>query len=332
MPDNKLQVILTEQNIAKENAEQLLKAFGAPFEEAGAILSDYKTIKVTEEDQFDLMAEARSKRLALKNIRVEVEKKRKELKEDSLRTGKAIDSVAKFVKEIIEPAEEYLEEQEKFTEIRQAERAANLKAERIEKLMQYTDDISLYNLDEMTVEQFDSLLTTLKAQHDTRIAEQKRLEEERIAKEKAEAEEQERVRAENAKLREEAEQREIVAAKERAEAEEREAKINAEREAEQKAHQDKLDEERKKREQVEAEQREAREKAEAEKREAEEKERNALLAPDRQKLTTFAEALDIIRDQKLPAVKSKQAQEVLNIVEDELAKLSIKIKRAAEAL
>lgn len=33
MQDNELQVILTEQNVAKENAKQLLEAFGAPFEE-----------------------------------------------------------------------------------------------------------------------------------------------------------------------------------------------------------------------------------------------------------------------------------------------------------
>jgi hypothetical protein len=332
LEENKLQVILSEQNIAKENAQLLIKAFGAPFEEAGKILAEHKMIVVTKEDDFALMAEARSKRLALKDIRVGVEKKRKELKEDSLKTGKAIDSVAKFVKEIIEPAEAYLEQQEKFAEIKRAERAAKIKSERIEKLMQYTDDLSLYNLDEMTEDQFTGLLTTLKNQHEAKIAEQKKLEDERIAKEKAEAEERERISKENERLRKEAEEREIEAAKERKAAEQREADLRAEREAEQKAAQAKLDEERQKREAIEAEQREERQKAEIAKREAEEQERNALLAPDKQKLNSFADALDIIRDTKLPAVKSKQAQDVLNIVEEELKKLSVRIKRASEAL
>lgn len=340
MAENELQVILTEQNVAKENAKQLLEAFGAPFEEAGKILAEYQTIVVTEEDQFDLMADARSKRLALKNIRVDVEKKRKELKEDSLRTGRAIDSVAKFVKEIIEPAEKYLEEQEKFAEIRQAERAAKTKAERIEKLMQYTDDISAYNIDTMDETAFTTLLNGLKSLHEAKLAEQKRIEDERIAKQKADAEEQERVRVENAKLKKEAEEREAKIAeeqrqheaeiaKERKATEEREAKIRAEREAEQKAAQAKLDEERKKREALEAEQRAEREKAEADRKRQEDEKRQALLAPDKEKLLTLAATIE---STELPALASKDAQAVLNQVEELLTKVSTYIRGNVKGL
>lgn len=340
MVDNELQVILTEQNVAKDNAKQLLEAFGAPFEEAGKILAEYQAIVVTEEDQFDLMADARSKRLALKNIRVDVEKKRKELKEDSMRTGRAIDSVARFVKETIEPAEKYLETQEKFAEIRQAERAAKIKAERIEKLMQYTYDLSLYNMDSMTEEQFNSLLTDLKAQHEARLAEQKRIEDERIAKQKAEAEEQERVRAENAKLKKEAEAREAKIAEEqkqyetkiaeeRKAAEEREAKVRAEREAEQKATQAKLDEERKKREAVETEQRAEHERVEAERQRQEDEKRQALLAPDKEKLLALAASIEAT---ELPALASKDAQAVLNKVEELLTKVSTYIRGNVKGL
>lgn len=200
MNNDKLQVILTEQNVAKENMNQLLEAFGAPFAEAGKVLADYRLIKVTEEDQFDLMAEARSKRLTLKSIRVGVENKRKELKEDSLRTGRAIDSVAKFVKEIIEPAEKYLEEQEKFAEIKAAARAAEVKTERTKALMQYTDDISVYNLDTMTAEQFQALLTSLKDARDAQIAQDQRIKAEATAKAEAEEKERKRLKAENDKL------------------------------------------------------------------------------------------------------------------------------------
>ncbi len=340
MTDNQLQVILTEQNVAKDNAKQLLEAFGAPFEEAGKILAEYQTIVVTKEDQFDLMADARSKRLALKNIRVDVEKKRKELKEDSLRTGRAIDSVAKFVKEIIEPAEKYLETQEKFAEVKQAERAAKLKAERIEKLMQYTDDLSLYNLDAMNDEQFDTLLTSLRSQHEAKLAEQKRIEDERIAKEKAEAEEQERIRVENVRLKKEAEareakiaqeqrQHEAEIAKERKATEEREAKARAEREAEQKAAQAKLDEERTKREAVEAEQRAEREKAESERKRQEDERRDALLAPDKEKLLALAARVEAT---ELPALASKDAQAVLNQVEALLSKVSTYIRANVKGL
>lgn len=322
---DQLQVVLKEQNIPKENAEQLLKAFGMPLEEVGEILVSYKDIVVTDEEQFDLMAEARSKRLKLKEIRVSVEKKRKELKEDSLRTGRAIDGVANLVKQEIEPAEKYLESQEKFAEIRQAERAAKLKAERIESLVKYTDDISLYDLDSITEEQFKNLLANLKAQHKAKIAEEKRIEEERVAKEKAEAEERERIRKENERLKAEAEAREAEQAK-------KDAAERAERERIQKEAEEKLAKERAERKKLEAENRE-REAIEAEKkRAAEEAERQALLAPDKEKLSQFANALGVIRTTKLPAVKSKQAQDVLNIVDKKLADLVQYIVESSKGL
>jgi len=254
MKDNQLQVILKEQNVAKENADELLKAFGAPFTEAGVILVDYKSIVVTKEDQFDLMADARTKRLALKNIRVEVEKKRKELKENSLRTGRAIDSVAKYVKDTIEPAEEYLDLQEKFGEIKAAEKAAKIKLDRIEKLMQYTDDISLYNLDGMSDEQFESLLAGIKSQHEAKLADEKRIEDERIAQEKAAIVEQERIKIENESLRKEAEAKEVEREIERKAEADQQAKIQAVADKERAASQAALDQERAKREAIEAEQ------------------------------------------------------------------------------
>jgi len=66
---------------------------------------------------------------------------------------------------------------------------------------------------------------------------------------------------------------------------------------------------------------EAKEKAEAEaeiaraKAKADEAERQALLAPDKDKLITFSNALEIVRKQKLPAVKTKQAQDVVNLID-----------------
>ena len=344
MENNQLQVILTEQNVAKENAAELLLAFGAPFTEAGVILADYKkdkdgnmiltdkSIVVTKEDQFDLMADARTKRLALKNIRVDVEKKRKELKENSLRTGRAIDSVAKYVKDTIEPAEDYLELQEKFGEIKAAEKAAKIKLDRIEKLMKYTDDISLYNLDGMSDEQFESLLAGIKSQHEAKLADEKRIEDERIAQEKANIAEQERIRTENETLRKEAEAKEIEREIERKAEADKQAKIQAVADRERMAAQVELDKERVKRETIEAEQRardEADKKAQIEKDDAE---RQALLSPDKDKLITFAQAIDTIRLTKLPVVKSKQAQVIVDEIDADLTALYTKITSGAKGL
>lgn len=341
--NNKLQLILDEQNVAKENADKLIEAFGAPFLEAGEILRTYETIVVTNESQVDLMKEAKQKRITLKNIRTGVEKKRKELKEDSLRTGRAIDSVAKYVKENIEPAEKYLELQERFAEIKKAERDAKIKSDRIEKLMQFTDNISMYNIDHIEDETFETLLSKVKKEYDDKIAAEKaesdRIEKERLAKEA----DDKRIREENEKLRQEAEKREAEIELQRKAEAEAEAKREAERQKEtarlakiESDHQAELEVERAKSKAIEDErlakeltERQAKEKAEAEAKQAE---MNALLAPDKDKLLNFSNALETIRTTKLPAVKTKQAQDVVNLIDEMFIKMKNIIDTKAKEL
>lgn len=341
--ETSLEVVLTEKNIAKENAARLIEAFGAPFTEAGEIIANYQELVVTDESQTALMKEAREKRLALKKVRTGVENKRKELKEDALRQGQAIDFVARYIKENIEPAEKHLELQEKFAEIQRAERAAKTLNERIMKLGVLTDDLTPYNLEAMSDEAYDKLLADLTAAKEARVAEEKRLEAERVAAEKARQEEQLRVMAENERLRKEAAEKEAEAAKqlaeERKKAEIERNRIEAENAKRVAAERAKADAERAEREKLEKEKlaREAEERARKDaedkaKRAAEEAERQAILAPDKEKLMRFAEALELIRTTKLPAVKTKQAQEVLNYVDKRLVETNKTIKELAEKL
>jgi len=53
-------------------------------------------------------------------MRIEIEKTRKALKEQSLRKGQAIDSIAKYLTSLVSPIEEYLKQQEDFAEIQAA--------------------------------------------------------------------------------------------------------------------------------------------------------------------------------------------------------------------
>jgi hypothetical protein len=71
-------------------------------EKANAIL-------VTDETQTDLMKQAREGRLLLKAKRIEIEKTRKSLKEQSLNEGRLIDIIAKNLTSLVEPAEKHLE-------------------------------------------------------------------------------------------------------------------------------------------------------------------------------------------------------------------------------
>lgn len=333
--NNQLQVILDEKRLTDEHKKQVLEAFGAPFEQAGEILKDYidkdgqlslsdNAIKVTSEDDFTTMAEAREKRIILKKVRTGVENKRKELGGSYYETYKAINDIASTIKDPIKPVEEYLETQEKFAELKEAERAAKIKAERLEKLAEYTDDVSLYNYEAMTDEQFDNLIASLKAQREAESAAAKKAEEDRLAAEEAERKHRAEIEAENARLKAEADKREKQAAAER----ERLEKENEKRLAAERA---KADEERQKREAIEADQR-AQAEAEARKKaEAEEAERQALLAPDKEKIVSFANALSVLRTQA-PTVKTKEAQELLSQVDTVVAGLVEKILAKAKSL
>ena len=73
---------------------------------------------------------ARVGRLFLMKKRTAIETVRKELKEQALREGKAIDGIANVLKALIIPIEEYLKKQEDFVVLKEA---ARIEAERAEE-------------------------------------------------------------------------------------------------------------------------------------------------------------------------------------------------------
>lgn len=199
--DSQLAVVVQESGLPESTVKNLMQSFLEDSQKADEIIQEAKNITVTSENQTEIMAKAREKRLLLKNIRVNVEHTRKELKEQSLREGKAIDGMANIIKAIVMPVENYLEKQEKFADIKAAERKANRLAKRIGLLSPFVENTSLYNLDDMEDEAFDKLLQEAKDAHKARIEAAKKAEAERLAKEEADRKEQERVRQENEKLK-----------------------------------------------------------------------------------------------------------------------------------
>jgi hypothetical protein len=160
------------------NQEQELMENGLPREVVLSIDSKFKEyedianewnkkayeIVVTDDNQVDLMQQAREGRLLLKAKRVEIEKTRKRLKEQSLLEGRFIDSLAKRLFAIIEPAEEHLELQEKHTEIKEQLRKSKLKAERLELLNPYLHflDLTQFDLSTMSDVAFNTILNGAK--------------------------------------------------------------------------------------------------------------------------------------------------------------------------
>ena len=315
--------IVEETGIEKSQGQKILDSFSIFLEEASKWETKAKSIVITDVSQVEEMANAREARLALKAIRVNAENTRKELKERSLREGKAIDGIANIVKALVVPLEEHLERQEKFAENLEAEKRARAEAERAAELQKYVQDISLYNYKEMSDEVFAKLLATVKMAHETEQEALRQAEAERIENERKEKEEQQRVKEENERLRKEAEAREKELAKERAE---QEKKLEAEKEKARKEAEAREKAELELKTKKEAEERaklEAEAKIQAEKLAALEAEKQAKLRPEKEKLIAFAER---VKNLETPSDLSVAGRAILEEAEKGLLAISQEIK------
>src|SRR3990167_2280088 len=304
-----VQIREIEKEIEKETALELITVFMPFFEQTDEWAKKAKEILVTDISQIKEMGLAREARLGLKDIRVEVEKKRKVLKEESLRKGKAIDGMANIIKFLIIPIEEHLQEQEDFVKRQEEKRKSELVEKRKNELLKFEIETGYYNLADMSEEGYSQILETsilvYKQKQETLV----KAEQEKIAKEKAEAEEKERIKLETerqAREKKEKEAYETKLKKERAE----KAKLEAELKAKQ------AEEEKKK---LIAEARIRKEKEAKEKEEP-----DAKLAPDKMKLNLLAVAIQAIT---MPDVTSKEAKEIIKGVVDLLNKTTNFIKQ-----
>ena len=318
-PSNELMKIVESSGLEKTKAAFVLEKFQDYFKIADEWEKKAKVLSVTSPQQVAEMKMAREGRLFLRAKRIDIEKARKELKEQSLREGKAIDGIANVLKALIEPIEEYLDRQERFVEIQEDEMREQRKIGRIAEMQSIGLDVTFYDVKNMTEEAYATLVAGQRKAIQDKIEAEAKAEAERIAKEKADREERERMAAENLRLQKEAEERERLMAieraeadakqkaveekarKERAEAEAKEKKLKAEADA-------KLKKEREEKERLEAEIKAKKEKEDAEKKRIAEAEAIAKKAPDKQKLMALADAVDALT---LPTLSSAEAKKVM---------------------
>jgi hypothetical protein len=176
------------------------------------------------------MLQAKEGRLLLKAKRIEIEKTRKSLKEQSLNEGRLIDGIAKTLTALVEPAEKHLELQERFAELQEQKRKAELKAKRYELMLPYTEviDPETLNLGLITEEAFNGILNYAKTTLDAKVESDRVAKEEKESLEKALAEEKENLRLENERLKAEAIKQQNEARELKAKADELLVKKNAE--------------------------------------------------------------------------------------------------------
>lgn len=200
--------IVQSSNLEPQESKSIIDK----FQEYDSIAKEWETkarmIVVSNEEQITEMKMAGEARKKFSKMRIDVEKTRKELKEQSLRKGQAIDAIAKYLTSLIEPIEKYLKEQEDFVEIKQ-KREAEIKRLEEEKRL---EDERLAKLEADRIEQ-------------ERVRkENEQLRKEAIEKEKAL--EEERAKAREAQLKAESNAR---IEKEKIEAEARKQKEEADR-------------------------------------------------------------------------------------------------------
>lgn len=295
-----LATIVEESGLSVESGRGLLEAFQPFFDEARPMLDEASGISVTDCSQVAAMKEARELRLRLRTVRCNAENKRKEIKEDALRTGKAIDRVAGVIKDMISPVEEDLLAKEEFAKRVEQDRKDKLAAERAEKLRPFVADLKHYNLHDMPDAAFEDLLGASKAAAERKAQEEREAAEKAEAERKAREEEVARQREENARL-----------AREKAAAE---AEARAAREAAEKAQRELETKQRAE------EARKAAERAEADR---------AARAPDKEKLLAVAEAIDMI---EAPEMKTASGEDALHRVGAVMIKAVADIKAIANTL
>jgi len=317
---NKLTKIGEEYGLEQNKLQALMYSYSDYFAKAKELVDGAMEIKVVDENDFDNMQKARDRRLKLKEVRVATENTRKELKEQSLREGKAIDGAANIIKALIEPVEQYLEDQEKFAENLAKQKKLDIEQTRIYRLSQFVANVEMYKLhpDVMDNQTFEVLIRGAEIAHSEQIKAEIEAEKARLEEQEKQKLENERIKKENEKLR-----IELEAEAKRKQEFENELKIQQAKEAKERE-----DLERKLREKEQAEEEEKRKQLEIENA-LKEAERLRALSPDKDKLIALA---DVISTIEYPALKDEKAMQLLVKFKDSISKLENELREGVKVL
>jgi DNA repair exonuclease SbcCD ATPase subunit len=286
-----IKLIVAQSNVTEETKALLEDRFSGFLAQTQEWSEKAKLLVVTSDDQTEDIAKAKTARLALKAIRVEAERTRKTLKEDSLRYGQAVQAVYNLIESQIKPIEEHLQLQEDFTKLKAARERQQLKEEREAEIAPYREFVPNIVIEDMTEENFGKLFWACKVQFEQAEKAKAEAEQKRIEAEKAAELERLRIKEENERLRVELAKKE----QERKAAEEKTKKeleeVNRKAEEARQAHLEQVRAQRAELEAIEAKRRA--EEAEMQRLEslriAQEKASQA--APDKEKLLAFADKI-----------------------------------------
>ncbi len=172
-----------------ERPQKQIAPFSSFKEQIESLKKTAETLVIKDVHDKAGMQIARATRLALRDVRLAISGRHKELKEDALDTCKRLDAGKREMLALIEPLELRLEEQEKFAERAEAKRIDDLHIARYAEINPFLDAPPMINLGLVSDDVWTKMLSDAK---DLRAA--------RLAREAKEREDAERLAAEN-KLR-----------------------------------------------------------------------------------------------------------------------------------
>ena len=302
----------------------------------------YMDLTVDGIDDKEGFESVRSGRMVVKGKRIEVEKKWKSYKVDSLAWGRKVDAEAKRIFTLLKPIEDHLVSQEEIiTKEKERKKVENERIEqimikgRVESLFAVDVVMSFFDVGMLSAEDYDSLLKKSIIIYESKI---NLAEAERLAKE-VEAEKLDEERAELEKMRaEQAGKAKLQREKEKA-LQAASDKLEADKKAEQ---------ERKYRESFEKKDTEdaaiqaekdakalvlmlAKEKERVEKSEDAENKRQSALFPDKTKLRNYADLIHALQGGNF-SMKSKEAKEIYETTVLELSQVEDRLRARTEEL
>lgn len=165
---SELSTVLETLQIDEAKKKAFIEIFEPFVQQAMQWAEKAKGLTVTSADQKDKIQESAEMAKALAKIRIENEKKRKVIKEASLREGQAIDKIAAFVENIISPIEKACKDNATFVERVERERKEKLETFRKGEVLALGGQPEFYDLGGMTDEAYNDLINmiTIKKQRD----------------------------------------------------------------------------------------------------------------------------------------------------------------------
>lgn len=176
-----LREMIAREMIPPTLAENLSNCFAPLYAKAGELIRSVESLSVTDPTQLTEMGQARDARLALRRVRVDADKRREELKAESLRLGSTIQRAYNELAQKIEPMEEKLLGMEQFAQRIEAQRKAETKVKREIELGAFVANLAFYDLANMPEKDYADLLASSRMAVEKRVADEKAANDARIA-------------------------------------------------------------------------------------------------------------------------------------------------------